>query len=91
LGAPPPKSDDDARREICVPHRELARGGEHCGVVALLMEKERKLDVDRIAALPDRHHHYSAGGASINACLALERLTGTSFCTRGLEVARFKL
>jgi subtilisin family serine protease len=59
------------------------------GVVALLMEKERKLDVDRIAALLTDTTTYSAGGASINACLALERLTATSFCTRGLEVARF--
>ncbi len=59
------------------------------GVVALLMEKERTLDVERIAALLTDTTTFSAGGASVNACHALERLTETSFCERGPEVARF--
>jgi subtilisin family serine protease len=59
------------------------------GVVALLMERDPKLDVERIAALLRDTTTYSAGSASINACRALERLTATSFCPPLAELARF--
>jgi subtilisin family serine protease len=59
------------------------------GVVALLMERDPKLDVEKIAALLTDTTTYSAGSASINACRALERLTATSFCPPVAELARF--
>jgi subtilisin family serine protease len=59
------------------------------GVVALLMEREPQLDVERIAALLTGTTIYSAGSASINACRALERLTGTGPCPNGAALARF--
>ncbi len=59
------------------------------GVVALLIEREPQLDVERIAALLTGTTIYSAGSASINACRALERLTGTAVCPNGAELARF--
>jgi subtilisin family serine protease len=59
------------------------------GVVALLMERDPKLDAERIAALLTDTTTYSAGSASINACRALERLTATSFCPPLAELARF--
>jgi subtilisin family serine protease len=59
------------------------------GVVALLMERDPTLDVERIAALLTDTTTYSADSASINACRALERLTATAFCPRGVELARF--
>jgi len=59
------------------------------GVVALLMERNPKLDVGQIATLLTDTTSYSAGNATINACRALERLTATSFCPRGPDLARF--
>jgi subtilisin family serine protease len=59
------------------------------GVVALLMEREPLLDVDRIAALLIDTTIYSPGSASINACRALERLSGGASCPRSTELARF--
>jgi hypothetical protein len=57
--------------------------------VALLMEREPQLDVERIAALLKDTTIYAAGSASINACRALERLTDTAVCPTGAELARF--
>jgi subtilisin family serine protease len=59
------------------------------GVVALLMEREPKIDVDRIAELLIETTTYAPGSASINACRALERLSGVSSCPRSTELARF--
>jgi subtilisin family serine protease len=59
------------------------------GVVALLMEREPRLDVDRIAELLIDTTTYAPGSASINACRALERLSGVSSCPRSTELARF--
>jgi subtilisin family serine protease len=59
------------------------------GVVALLMEREPRLDVDEIAELLTDTTTYAAGSASINACRALERLTATAVCPHGVELARF--
>ena len=59
------------------------------GVVALLMEREPTLDVERIAALLTDTTTYSAGHATINACRALEQLSGTRICAHGAELARF--
>jgi hypothetical protein len=59
------------------------------GVVALLMEREPRLDVDRIAELLIDTTTYGPGSASINACRALERLSGVGSCPRSTEVARF--
>jgi subtilisin family serine protease len=59
------------------------------GVVALLMEREPRLDVGRIAALLTDTTTFSAGSASINACRALERLTATTMCPQAASSARF--
>jgi subtilisin family serine protease len=59
------------------------------GVVALLMERDPRLDVDRLATLLTDTTTYSAGRPSINACRALERLTATTFCPPVAELARF--
>jgi subtilisin family serine protease len=59
------------------------------GVVALLMEREPRLDVDRIAELLIGTTTYTSGSASINACRALESLSGLSSCPRSTELARF--
>jgi subtilisin family serine protease len=59
------------------------------GVVALLMERDPHLDVARIAEVLTDTTTRAEGGASINACRALERLTDTVFCARGAKLARF--
>jgi subtilisin family serine protease len=59
------------------------------GVVALLMERDPKLGAAAIAALLTDTTTRSAGLASINACRALERLSGKTLCTHGFELARF--
>ena len=59
------------------------------GVIALLMEREPALDVERIAALLAETMTASTGRYSINACRALDRLNGTQICDRATEVARF--
>jgi len=50
------------------------------GVVALLMERQPDLDAERIAAILTSTTTYSAGSASINACRAVARVTGTASC-----------
>jgi len=50
------------------------------GVVALLMERQPDLDAERIAAILTSTTTYSAGTASINACRAVARITGTASC-----------
>ena len=50
------------------------------GVVALLMERQPDLDAERIAAILTSTTTYSAGTASINACRAVARVTGTASC-----------
>lgn len=50
------------------------------GVVALLMERQPDLDAERIAAILTATTTYSAGSASINACRAVARITGTASC-----------
>jgi subtilisin family serine protease len=59
------------------------------GVVALLLERGPHIDVERIAELLTDTTTHTAGGASINACRALERLTDSAFCTRGAQLAKF--
>jgi subtilisin family serine protease len=60
------------------------------GVVALLMEREPTLDVDRIAELLMGSTTFSGRHASINACRALERQSGAArICTHAPELARF--
>jgi subtilisin family serine protease len=59
------------------------------GVVALLMEREPTLDVERITALLSGTMTGSTGYQSINACRALDRLTGNELCARAAELARF--
>ena len=59
------------------------------GVVALLLERGPHADVERIASVLTDTTTHSAGGASINACRALERLTDTAFCAQRAQVARF--
>jgi subtilisin family serine protease len=59
------------------------------GVVALLLEREPHVDVDRIAEVLTDTTTHAAGSASINACRALERLTATTFCAQATQLARF--
>jgi subtilisin family serine protease len=59
------------------------------GVVALLMEREPTLDVERITALLSGTMTGSTAYQSINACRALDRLTGNELCARAAELARF--
>jgi len=59
------------------------------GVVALLLEHGPQAGVERIAEVLTDTTTRTAGGASINACRALERLTETVFCAHGAQVARF--
>jgi subtilisin family serine protease len=59
------------------------------GVIALLMEREPSLDVEQIAALLTHSTTYVAGHESINACRALEELSGVRLCAHGVELARF--
>ncbi len=59
------------------------------GVIALLLEREPKIDADRVAALLTETTTHSPGGNSINACRALERLSGTTLCTHGVRLVRF--
>jgi subtilisin family serine protease len=59
------------------------------GVIALLMERDPELDVERIAALLTETTTLRTGSFSINACLALDRLTGNRTCEREAELARF--
>jgi subtilisin family serine protease len=59
------------------------------GVVALLLERGPHADVDRIAEVLTDTTTHTAGGASINACRALERLTETAFCAQHAQLARF--
>jgi subtilisin family serine protease len=58
------------------------------GVVALLLERGPHADVDELAQVLTDTTTRTAGGTSINACRALERLTETAFCARR-ELARF--
>ena len=57
------------------------------GVVALLMEREPTLDVERITALLSGTMTSAVGYQSINACRALDRLTGNELCSRAAELA----
>jgi subtilisin family serine protease len=50
------------------------------GVIALLMERQPDLDAERIAAILTSTTTYAAGTASINACRAVARITGTASC-----------
>jgi subtilisin family serine protease len=59
------------------------------GVVALLMEREPTLDVERITALLSGTMTSAVGYRSINACRALDRLTGNELCARAAELAGF--
>jgi hypothetical protein len=59
------------------------------GVVALLLERGPQAGVERIAEVLTDTTTRTAGGASINACRALERLTETVFCAHGAQLARF--
>jgi subtilisin family serine protease len=59
------------------------------GVVALLIERDPTLDAEKIAALLTDTSTYSPGVSSINACRALERLSGKTLCTHGFQLARF--
>ena len=59
------------------------------GVVALLLEHGPHADVERIAAVLSDTTTRTTGGASINACRALERMTETAFCAHGAQLARF--
>jgi subtilisin family serine protease len=59
------------------------------GVIALLMEREPKLDSERIGALLLDSTTYSKGHASINACRALEELSGSQLCGSPVELAKF--
>jgi len=59
------------------------------GVVALLMEREPSLDVEQVAALLADTMTRSIGSFSINACRALDRLTGTGLCEPPIELVRF--
>jgi subtilisin family serine protease len=59
------------------------------GVVALLVERDPHVDVERIAEVLTDTTTRADGKASINACRALERLTDTTFCARDAKVARF--
>jgi hypothetical protein len=58
------------------------------GVVALLMEHEPDLDAERIAAILTATTTYAGGTASINACRAVARLTGTAPCLVRVETSR---
>ncbi len=58
------------------------------GVVALLMEREPTLDVERITALLSGTMTSTTGYQSINACRALDRLTGDELCARAAELAK---
>lgn len=51
------------------------------GVVALLMERAPALGVDDVAALLRSTTVRSHGGASVNACLALEKVVAGRFCS----------
>ena len=59
------------------------------GVVALLLERGPHADVERIAEVLTDTSTRSAGGASINACRALERLTESAFCAQRAQLAKF--
>jgi subtilisin family serine protease len=59
------------------------------GVIALLIEREPTLEVERIATLLTDTTTFTAGKASINACRALERQSGMPLCETGAEFARF--
>jgi hypothetical protein len=59
------------------------------GVVALLLERGPHAGVDELAQVLTDTTTRTAGGASINACRALERLTDTAFCARRAQLARF--
>jgi subtilisin family serine protease len=59
------------------------------GVVALLLEHGPHAGVEQIAEVLTDTTTHTTGGASINACRALERLTETAFCTHGAQLARF--
>jgi len=50
------------------------------GVVALLKERQPDLDAERIAAILTATTSYAPGTASINACRAVARITGTEPC-----------
>ena len=59
------------------------------GVIALLMERDPKLDAQRIGELLLDSTTREQGRASINACRALEELSGKELCGATVELARF--
>jgi subtilisin family serine protease len=59
------------------------------GVIALLMERDPKLDSERIGELLLDSTTYADGHKSINACRALEELSGRELCGGAVELARF--
>ena len=59
------------------------------GVVALLLERGPHADVDKLAQVLTDTTTRTAGGTSINACRALERLTDSAFCAQRAQLARF--
>ncbi|HZF28231.1 MAG TPA: S8 family serine peptidase [Gammaproteobacteria bacterium] len=59
------------------------------GVIALLMERDPKLDSERIGELLLDSTTYAHGHTSINACRALEELSGKQLCGGAVELARF--
>jgi subtilisin family serine protease len=59
------------------------------GVIALVMEREPSLDLERVAALLSSTASYDGQRTSINACRALEQLSGTAVCAPPAELASF--
>jgi subtilisin family serine protease len=59
------------------------------GVIALLMERDPKLDSEQIGELLLDSTTYAHGHASINACRALEEQSGRQLCGGAVELARF--
>ncbi|HEX5049670.1 MAG TPA: S8 family serine peptidase [Gammaproteobacteria bacterium] len=59
------------------------------GVIALLMERDPKLDSEQIGAILLDSTTRTHGRASINACRALEEQSGRQLCGGEAELARF--
>jgi subtilisin family serine protease len=59
------------------------------GVIALLKERSPRLDVDAVVGLLAATMTRSADGDSVNACRALERVTGTESCRAQLKLVKF--
>ncbi len=59
------------------------------GVIALLLERQPDIDAERIAAILTATTTYSEGTASINACRAVARVTGTAPCPEPAANASF--